>query len=91
MEILTQINKIFSFPLIGFIVLYQKTFSPDHGFMKVFYPYGYCKFHPTCSEYARQVLAKDGIAGCYKIAKRIIKCRPGTNGGLDLPPHQKEI
>ena len=38
----------------GPIVAYQHTLSFDHGPMKVLYPYGYCRFHPSCSEYCRR-------------------------------------
>ena len=78
-----KISRILAFPLVLLLVVYQKTFSPDHGFMAVYYPHGFCKFHPTCSEYARLTLHKDGLIGLPKIVTRIIKCRPGTVGGFD--------
>jgi len=83
MEVIKTISRVLALPLVLLVVIYQKTFSPDHGFMSVYYPHGYCKFHPTCSEYAKQVLKKDGLIGLLKIFTRIIKCRPGTVGGLD--------
>lgn len=83
MEVIKTISRVLALPLVLLVVIYQKTFSPDHGFMSVYYPHGYCKFHPTCSEYAKQVLKKDGLIGLPKIFIRIIKCRPGTVGGLD--------
>jgi putative membrane protein insertion efficiency factor len=71
--------------IIFFIRIYQKTISQDHGMIRGLFPYGYCKFHPTCSEYAVRVLRKDGISGFLKIVRRIIKCRPGTEPAVDLP------
>ena len=83
MEIAKTISRILAWPLILIVIVYQKTLSPDYGLIKVLYPHGYCKFYPSCSEYTRQTLIKDGIKGLPKIVLRIIKCRPGTAGGLD--------
>ena len=85
MEILKQINIVSATPLRGLIWVYQKTISPDHGMFKVFYPYGYCKFYPSCSMYAYDVLKVQGLLGIPKIIKRLIACRPGSLGGIDLP------
>ena len=85
MEILTQISKLLALPLVALVAVYQKTLSPDHGPLSIFYPYGYCKFYPTCSEYARQVLLKQGIAGLPKIIWRVLSCRPGKAPQVDLP------
>jgi len=85
MEILTQISKLLALPLVGLVAVYQKTLSPDHGPLSMFYPYGYCKFYPTCSEYTRQVLLKQGIAGLPKIIWRVLSCRPGKAPQVDLP------
>jgi len=66
------------------IVLYQKTLSPDHGLMRVFYPHGACRFYPTCSEYTRQSVLKHGIfKGYYSGLRRILRCNPWSNGGVD--------
>ena len=83
MEIVRTISRTLTWPLVLIVIIYQKTLSPDHGLTSTLYPYGFCKFHPTCSEYTRQTLVKDGIIGLPKIILRLIKCRPGTAGGLD--------
>jgi putative membrane protein insertion efficiency factor len=71
--------------LIFFIDLYQKTLSPDHGWMKSKHPHGYCKYYPSCSEYTRQSLKKYGaFIGLYMGFKRILKCNPWSQGGIDL-------
>ncbi len=85
MEILNQINRLLAIPLRLIIKIYQATFSPDHGLLKVFYPYGYCKFYPSCSEYAIQTLENRGLMGIPKIIKRLISCRPSSLGGVDMP------
>ena len=73
-------------PILWLIKLYQKTLSPDHGFFKKMHPYGYCRFYPTCSEYAYQTINKNGIIfGLPKAFWRIIRCNPWSKGGVDLP------
>jgi putative membrane protein insertion efficiency factor len=45
-----------------------------------------CRFSPTCSEYAYQVIQKDGpLRGCWKSIFRLLKCHPFHPGGLDSP------
>ncbi|MBX4186946.1 MAG: membrane protein insertion efficiency factor YidD [Candidatus Doudnabacteria bacterium] len=85
MEIIITISRILSLPLQLLILIYQKTLSPDHGLLKPFYPYGYCKFYPTCSEYSRLVLQKQGLLGLPKIINRLISCRPGVAPAVDRP------
>jgi putative membrane protein insertion efficiency factor len=80
--------RVLKFYIIDFLIklirLYQKTFSPDHGIFKHNYPAGYCKFHPTCSDYAIQSLRKYGlIKGGLKAIWRILRCNPLSKGGID--------
>lgn len=68
------------------ILLYQKTLSFDHGPLKALYPYGFCPYYPSCSEYCRQSILQRGIiVGPIKGAFRILRCHPWTRGGVDLP------
>ena len=85
MEGLKFVDKIIAKPLVWLIVAYQHTLSPDHGLFRSLYPYGYCKFHPTCSMYARSVLNQEVISGIFKIIRRLSKCRPGVAPSVDLP------
>ncbi len=79
-------NKIFQFPFLLSIRLYQKTLSPDHGFLKHWYPYGYCKYTPTCSQYGYESIKKFGVVkGSMKTIWRILRCNPWSHGGLDQP------
>ncbi len=84
-----RLKKIIYLPRIPFlwlIKLYQKTISPDHGLFKSKFPYGYCKYHPTCSEYGYEVIKKRGLlVGIFKTLWRIIRCNPWSKGGEDLP------
>lgn len=66
------------------IRLYQKTISFDHGLLKIFYPNGYCRFYPTCSEYAAQAIEKKGLfKGSLLTGWRLLRCTPWSKGGLD--------
>lgn len=66
------------------IRLYQKTLSFDHGFFRRFYPDGYCRFHPSCSEYGYQAIEKYGLLkGGWMAGVRILKCNPLSKGGID--------
>ncbi len=69
---------------IKILRLYQKTLSFDHGFFKFLYPHGFCRFRPTCSEYAIQAVEKYGfIKGGIKAFWRILRCNPFNPGGFD--------
>lgn len=70
--------------LLFLIAVYKKTLSPDHGFLRFHYPYGYCRYHPTCSEYAYQSIKKYGVwKGIGLAFRRILRCNPWSQGGLD--------
>ena len=62
--------------LIKLIILYQKTPGRFHN---------NCKFYPTCSEYAKIAINKYGsLKGSIIAIKRILKCNPMSEGGVDL-------
>lgn len=66
------------------IRFYQKFISFDHGIWKRFFPYGYCRFYPTCSEYAALAIERYGlIKGSYKALGRLLRCHPWNPGGHD--------
>ena len=65
--------------LLKLIDGYKKIISPWLGDKGV-----HCKYHPTCSEYARQAIEKYGaIKGCLLAIIRILKCNPFSKGGYD--------
>ena len=46
-----------------------------------------CRFHPTCSDYAREAIDHHGTArGALLAAKRLMRCHPFSPGGVDLVP-----
>lgn len=69
---------------LGAIKAYQKTLSPDHGFFSFLFPYGICRFTPTCSEYCYKAIEKYGVLkGFFIGTKRIMRCMPGHKCGYD--------
>jgi len=66
------------------IKLYQKTLSLDHGPLKQYYPHGFCRFYPTCSQYGVESIQKYGIIkGGIKTMWRVMRCNPWNKGGND--------
>jgi len=77
-------NNLTKRAVINLIKFYQKTFSPDHGPLKNLHPQGFCRFYPTCSDYAIQAIEKYGIIkGGLKASWRILRCNPFNKGGND--------
>jgi putative membrane protein insertion efficiency factor len=65
--------------LIGAVRTYQYTLRAVIG--------AHCRFEPSCSHYACAVLASHGaLRGTALAARRILRCNPWHQGGLDLPP-----
>ena len=63
----------------GLIRGYQLALSPYFG--------ASCRFHPTCSEYARQAVLHYGVLGGLWLAgKRLTRCHPWHAGGVDRLP-----
>jgi putative membrane protein insertion efficiency factor len=67
---------------VGLIKMYQFILSPLFG--------QNCRFHPTCSCYAVEAITEYGVLkGGYLSVRRIIKCHPFHEGGIDaVPPKQ---
>ncbi|NKB72553.1 MAG: membrane protein insertion efficiency factor YidD [Candidatus Latescibacteria bacterium] len=76
-------------PLAAFLCLlrlYRAFISP---LLHVFFgPDWGCRFHPNCSEYARQCLERHSLGyGFYLATRRLLKCHPFHRGGYDpVPP-----
>lgn len=47
-----------------------------------------CRFHPSCSDYARDAIASHGAwRGALLAGRRLCKCHPWNPGGIDpVPP-----
>ncbi len=71
-------------PLLYLIRLYQKTLSPDHGILKIFFPNGDCRYTPSCSDYGYQAIETFGLIKGVPIAVwRVMRCNPCSKGGYD--------
>ena len=65
--------------LMGIVRAYRIFLSPWLG--------SACRFEPTCSVYALQALQSHGAGGgAYLAARRIARCHPWCDGGLDPVP-----
>ncbi|MBS0583962.1 MAG: membrane protein insertion efficiency factor YidD [Proteobacteria bacterium] len=65
--------------LLALITLYQRLLSPLLG--------SRCRFHPSCSEYARVAVARFGATRGGALAVwRILRCQPFSEGGIDEVP-----
>ncbi|MDO8639177.1 MAG: membrane protein insertion efficiency factor YidD [Candidatus Daviesbacteria bacterium] len=61
---------------IKLIEFYQMFLSFDKGILAILAPGGACKFSPTCSEYTKQMIKKNGITkGIILGGRRILSCR----------------
>ncbi|MFA6082463.1 MAG: membrane protein insertion efficiency factor YidD [Patescibacteria group bacterium] len=85
-----MLKKIYLLPrkiVLMLIVIYQYTLSPDHSWVRVFYPSGVCRFTPTCSQYTYQAVAKYGIVKGVRLGTaRILRCNPWHEVGHDPVP-----
>jgi putative membrane protein insertion efficiency factor len=64
---------------LGLIRFYQKMISP-------LLPSA-CRFHPTCSHYGYEAIARYGVwKGGWMAVKRIGRCNPFHPGGYDPVP-----
>lgn len=65
--------------LIAIIRFYQLAISPMLG--------SNCRFYPTCSHYAKQAIEQHGaFKGTWLAVRRIGRCNPWHEGGVDLVP-----
>lgn len=69
------VRKLLVVPLL----LYQRVLSPVllHR----------CRFYPSCSEYAKEVILRHGpVKGGWLALRRLLRCGPWHPGGYDPVP-----
>ena len=48
---------------------------------------GVCRYHPTCSAYAMEAVARHGpVLGSWLAVKRVARCHPWGDTGVDPVP-----
>lgn len=71
--------------ILMLIRFYQKTISPDHGFIFPGSTILRCRFYPSCSQYTHEAIDRYGVAkGILKSIWRILRCNPFSEGGIDF-------
>lgn len=72
--------------MLGMIAFYRRVISP--ALHAVFGSEGFCRFTPTCSEYARQAFIRHGFLKGFALSSyRLLRCNPLCPGGADpVPP-----
>ncbi|MDP2904547.1 MAG: membrane protein insertion efficiency factor YidD [Methylovulum sp.] len=69
------------FILIAIIKFYKYFISPLLG--------SNCRFYPSCSTYSLEALSRHGaVLGSYLTFRRLIKCHPFHEGGIDPVPEK---
>ncbi|MBL4613976.1 MAG: membrane protein insertion efficiency factor YidD [Magnetovibrio sp.] len=71
--------KLLAYPMRALIKGYQWFISPVLP--------GSCRFYPSCSSYSLQAIETHGaLKGGWLGIKRIVRCHPWNDGGLDPVP-----
>jgi putative membrane protein insertion efficiency factor len=74
--------------LIWAIKKYQKYISPDHSSLS---QCPYCRFYPSCSEYAVEAIEKKWVIIWWiKAIWRILRCQPWSKWWFDPVEKAKE-
>ncbi|MEM0914835.1 MAG: membrane protein insertion efficiency factor YidD [Planctomycetota bacterium] len=65
-----------SWGVVAVVMAYRATLGPVMG--------GQCRFHPTCSQYMLDAVARYGAwRGVWLGLRRIARCHPWSAGGHD--------
>jgi uncharacterized protein len=74
-------KSVGAWTLLFLLRLYMMLLAPFVG--------GACKFYPSCSNYAYEAVARHGARrGSVLAIKRLLRCRPFTQGGFDPVPEE---
>lgn len=74
-----SLGRLLAWPLLRLVGLYRLAISPWLG--------NHCRFEPSCSVYATEVLRLHGaFRGSWLAARRILRCHPWGGSGYDPVP-----
>jgi len=77
------INRVLQIILLGLIRGYQLLLSPFVG--------QHCRYFPSCSHYAKDAVHYHGpFRGSWLAIKRVCRCHPWHEGGIDLVPGSEQ-
>lgn len=71
---------------VGIAVLrvYRLVISPLYGEV--------CRYYPSCSAYSLACVQEHGLMkGSWLTARRLARCHPWADGGIDDPPHRSDF
>ena len=69
---MSLLSKVFILPIRFYRYFISPLFPPS------------CRFHPTCSQYAKESIEVHGaLVGGYYSLIRILRCGPWSVGGID--------
>lgn len=72
--------------VVALLRLYRAVISPLYGDV--------CRYYPSCSAYALGAVQQHGVVvGGYLAARRVVRCHPWAEGGVDdVPPaHSRHV
>jgi putative membrane protein insertion efficiency factor len=65
---------------VAILTAYRTVISPLYGDV--------CRYYPSCSHYTLQAIQQHGVVrGIWLGSKRIVRCHPWAEGGIDDVPH----
>jgi hypothetical protein len=74
--------RALAFPLLAALWIYQRLVSPVLG--------PACRYHPSCSQYAVDAIREHGpLVGPGLALRRLLRCHPWAEGGLDPVPTRR--
>jgi len=80
-ELTARMESAAAWTLLLLVRFYITFLSPFFG--------GACRFHPSCSNYAVEAIARHGaLRGLSLALRRLLRCNPFTKGGFDPVPDE---
>jgi uncharacterized protein len=82
LQLINKCHQSLQWAAIKLIHVYRYLLSPWIG--------NQCRFYPSCSHYSEEAIKRHGFfIGSYLTLRRLLKCHPWHQGGLDPVPELK--